>query len=352
MSDTSLPVTPGSGVNVDGRTENGNGDFRQVIVIGDPSANAGVAPVDPVLGLSVQVTALPPGGIPVSNFPVTQPVSGAVSVTNLPATQPVSATTLPLPSGASTEATLALIKAKTDNIDVLLSSRTKPSDSQTIAGAVSVSNFPATQPVSAAALPLPSGASTETTLAAIKAKTDNLDVLLSTRTKPADTQVISAAALPLPSGASTAAKQPALGTAGTPSADVISIQGAPGMTPLSVAEQAASLVVSVTGTTGAAVTATLLAVAGAFHYIALIEIVKYFTVANAASATPLVVTTTNLPGSLAFTFGQPLGAIGVTDRMIHNPTDPVKSSVANTTIVCPATTGILWRVNVYYYAAA
>lgn len=36
---------------------------------------------------------------------------------------------------------------------------------------------------------------------------------------------ISAASLPLPSGASTAAKQPALGTAGVSSADVISVQG-------------------------------------------------------------------------------------------------------------------------------
>lgn len=56
---------------------------------------------------------------------------------------------------------------------------------------VSVLNFPATQQVSAASLPLPSGASTESTLAAIKAKTDNLDVLLSTRTKPADVQSVS-----------------------------------------------------------------------------------------------------------------------------------------------------------------
>jgi hypothetical protein len=36
---------------------------------------------------------------------------------------------------------------------------------------------------------------------------------------------VTIASLPLPSGAATAAKQPALGTAGTPSADVISIQG-------------------------------------------------------------------------------------------------------------------------------
>jgi hypothetical protein len=147
----------------------------------------------------------------VENFPAVQPVSAvalplpagasteatlaAVGAAVLTRTKPtdlqsISAASLPLPAGASTEATLAAIKAKTDNLDVALSTRTKPAD---------------TQPVSAAALPLPTGASTEATLAAIKAKTDNLDVALSTRTKPADTQPVSAAALPLPAGASTEA---------------------------------------------------------------------------------------------------------------------------------------------------
>jgi hypothetical protein len=45
---------------------------------------------------------------------------------------------------------------------------------------------------------------------------------------------VSAASLPLPSGAATAAKQPALGTAGTASADVISVQGVASMTALKV----------------------------------------------------------------------------------------------------------------------
>ena len=40
--------------------------------------------------------------------------------------------------------------------------------------------------------------------------------------------------VPLPSGASTSAKQPALGTAGVPSADVLTIQGVGGMTALKV----------------------------------------------------------------------------------------------------------------------
>lgn len=46
------------------------------------------------------------------------------------------------------------------------------------------------------------------------------------------TMSVSAASLPLPSGASTAAKQPALGTAGAASADVITVQGVASMTAL------------------------------------------------------------------------------------------------------------------------
>lgn len=45
------------------------------------------------------------------------------------------------------------------------------------------------------------------------------------------TQPVSVASLPLPTGASTAAKQPALGTAGSSSTDVLSVQGIASMTP-------------------------------------------------------------------------------------------------------------------------
>ena len=43
---------------------------------------------------------------------------------------------------------------------------------------------------------------------------------------------VSAASLPLPAGAATAAKQPALGTAGTASTDVLTVQGIASMTAL------------------------------------------------------------------------------------------------------------------------
>lgn len=48
------------------------------------------------------------------------------------------------------------------------------------------------------------------------------------------TQPISAVSLPLPTGAATSAKQPALGTAGFASSDVLSVQGITSMTPLKV----------------------------------------------------------------------------------------------------------------------
>jgi hypothetical protein len=115
----------------------------------------------------------------------------------------------------------------------------------------------------------------------------------------------------------------------------------------------ATLSVTNTGTTGNAVTLTLPNVSAQSHYITFIEIEKYFTAANAASGTPLLVTTTNLPGSLVFTFGQPLGVVGVCESRIMPIPNPLKSSVANTntTIVGPATTGIIWRITAHYFTA-
>lgn len=95
------------------------------------------------------------------------------------------------------------IKAKTDNIDVALSTRTKPADTQKVEGDVVATILGAwavesKQDIGNAILDF------------IKAKTDNLDVALSTRTKPSDQQhaIIDNSALPL--GASTEAKQDAL----------------------------------------------------------------------------------------------------------------------------------------------
>ena len=57
MADTAVSITQGSGTSIDTRTESTNGNHRQVIVIGDPATNAGVAPVDATAGLKVDLGA-------------------------------------------------------------------------------------------------------------------------------------------------------------------------------------------------------------------------------------------------------------------------------------------------------
>ena len=55
MADSAVAITAGTGTNIDTRTESTNSNHRQVIVIGDPATNAGVAPVDVTNGLAVQL---------------------------------------------------------------------------------------------------------------------------------------------------------------------------------------------------------------------------------------------------------------------------------------------------------
>jgi len=57
MADSVVPVTAGTGTNIDTRTEGTNGNHRQVVVLGDPATNAGVAPVDATEGLMVRLGA-------------------------------------------------------------------------------------------------------------------------------------------------------------------------------------------------------------------------------------------------------------------------------------------------------
>lgn len=57
MADSGINITEGSGQVVDTRTEATNGQHRQVVILGDPSTNAGVAPVDATAGLKVDLGA-------------------------------------------------------------------------------------------------------------------------------------------------------------------------------------------------------------------------------------------------------------------------------------------------------
>jgi len=206
-------------------------------------------------------------GIKVDGSSVTQPISGSVSVSNFPSSQNVVVTSSALPSGAATSAnqataqtSLGTIATNTGNIPSqgaattahslpvnIASDQTVPvsgSVTATISGtpSVSVSNFPATQPVSAASLPLPSGAansalqtSGNATLSTIATNTtpvtgqktmanskpvtiasdqSSIPVTATISGTPSvsvsnfpATQPVSAASLPLPSGAATSALQ-------------------------------------------------------------------------------------------------------------------------------------------------
>ena len=80
------------------------------------------------------------------------------------------------------------------------------------------------------ASPLPAG---DNTIGRVKI-TDGADVAAVSVGGALSVDASATTALPLPTGAATADKQPALGTAGTPSADVVSVQGVAGGTALPV----------------------------------------------------------------------------------------------------------------------
>ena len=109
-----------------------------------------------------------------------------------------------------------------------------------------------------------------------------------------------------------------------------------------------------TGASGAAVTLTLASPgAGLRHYLTYLSVNRYAAAVLTASATPVVVTTTNLPGSLAFTIPADAAALGTIDRWREDFAFPIVSSAQGTatTIVAGATTGVIWRITAGFYVA-
>ena len=165
-----------------------------------------------------------------------------VTVGNFPATQTVAAASLPLPAGAATAANQTAMNTSLSTISgqlpATLGQKTMAQSlpvalaSDMAAIGVTVGNFPATQTVTAASLPLPAGAATavnqtatNTSLSTIsgqlpatlgqKTMAQSLPVALASDTAaigvtvgnfPA-TQTVTAGSLPLPTGASTSANQ-------------------------------------------------------------------------------------------------------------------------------------------------
>ena len=109
-----------------------------------------------------------------------------------------------------------------------------------------------------------------------------------------------------------------------------------------------------TGAAAAAVTLTLPAPpVGLFHHITRLIIQRHAAALLTAAATPVIVTTTNLPGSRAFSIPADAAAQGAVYSEIVEPATPMRSSASATatTIVCPVTTGVIWRVSADFITA-
>lgn len=174
-----------------------NTNVASVTLLGSQLTITFVAPFSGTIELNLALA------YPVDGSPLTTPVNTFVKVTNSA-----------LPTGAATEATLAAITKPSDTQLVDGSAHVQPvfgplTDAQLRATPVPVaisSGELATVAVTQSTSPwvtalasttitssaLPTGASTEATLDLVKAKTDNIDVALSTRTKPSDIQQIRA----------------------------------------------------------------------------------------------------------------------------------------------------------------
>lgn len=117
----------------------------------------------------------------------------------------------------------------------------------------------------------------------------------------------------------------------------------------------ATLSATNTGAAGAGVTLTVSAGgAGLFHYFTRIIVQRFASALLVAGAAPVLVTTTNLPGTRVLSFPAEAAAQGTIYTEEVRPGQPLKSSAANTntTIVCPATTNVIWRVTADYYLGA
>lgn len=312
---------------------------------------------------------------------IIQPVSG----TFWQATQPVSGAFFQATQPVSIAASVAVT-----NLDVALSTRLKPAD--TLAAVTSLTQF------NGQAIALNTGVRSVGTLRVTVATDDlvpvsnagltNLDVVLSTRLKPADTlaavttvttvstvtAVSSVNAVVPGTGATNLGKAEdaphtsgdvgvaALGVRNDLEANLTSADLDYGAIALDTSgrvrtREISNQIATTISTANATVTLTIAAAgAGLFHYITSLEIVNVNPTAAAivGSAVTLGYTSTNIPGSPAWTAGNALAA-GV-EKVVERIAYPggIKTTTANTatTIVAPAIgAGGLCRIIATYYIA-
>lgn len=112
--------------------------------------------------------------------------------------------------------------------------------------------------------------------------------------------------------------------------------------------------VTVTAAAGAIATLTIPSPgAGLRNYITYISINRFASALLVAAAAPVLVTTTNLPGTLVFSFPADAALQGTLFPLREDFAYPLASTAqaTATTIVGPATTSVIWRITAGYYVA-
>jgi hypothetical protein len=122
----------------------------------------------------------------------------------------------------------------------------------------------------------------------------------------------------------------------------------------SLSRQITPVIATATGAAAAAVTLSLAAPGtGLRHYLTYLRIMRFASTLLTAGATPVLVTTTNIPGSLVFSMPADAAAQGTIFAYQEDFNYPIAASAqaTATTIVAPVTTGVIWRITAGYYVA-
>lgn len=111
---------------------------------------------------------------------------------------------------------------------------------------------------------------------------------------------------------------------------------------------------TVTAASGAIATLSLAAPGvGLRHYITYIRITRFAAAVLTAAAAPVLVTTTNIPGTLVFSIPADAAALGSVFVYQEDFAYPIATVAQNTatTIVGPVTTGVIWRITAGFFVA-
>jgi hypothetical protein len=119
MADSAVAITAGAGTNIDTRTEGTNSNHRQVVVIGDPATNAGVAPVDVTNGLAVDVKAAVITSGTITTVTTLTTITNDVSIDDGGNAITIDWAGTAPPIGAGTEATALRVTLATDSTGVI-----------------------------------------------------------------------------------------------------------------------------------------------------------------------------------------------------------------------------------------